>query len=206
MRTARVVTILALALAACGTEPGKPPPSAPGGAAPTVTTPAGAAVPAPAPEAWGETVGGLALRLTLDRETYGPGERITATIRARNTGAAPVTLHDFAHDWVFHVRFDSLDGGPAFLGGAGTFIEYDAPEHVTLAPGGEWKRTVGLSEEHRRYLREIVGRKPGDDWDYRPALPAGRWRATISFGHQGADGGFFTGAVRSNAFDVTVRD
>jgi hypothetical protein len=195
----RMLVVLGVVLAVVACRPEKSPPD-PAGAPASEGSP-----PAPA-EAWGEAAGGLALRLELDQVDYAADQRISATIRARNSGAGDLRLFDFMHDWVYHVRFESLDGGPAFAGGSGTFIEYDAPEHVILAPGKEWSRKIGLSEEHRRYLRIIPDRKPGDDWDYRPALPAGRWRATITYGH-GGDGsdGFWTGSVRSNPVDIVVR-
>jgi hypothetical protein len=162
------------------------------------------AVSAP-PPAWGEATGGLALRLELDRAEYTADQEIIATVRARNEGTGELRLFDFAHDWVYQVRFESLDGGPAFAGGSGTFIEYDAPEHVILAAGREWARTVGLSDEHRRYLRIIPDRKPGDDWDYRPALPAGRWRATITYAMGAGHAGFWSGTARSNPVDIAMR-
>ena len=194
--------VLAALAVACGQRSPDPLPEAP---------PALPAAPAPGPSC-GDPVNGLAIGLSLDRPEYGAKDRIRATLRARNAGDAAFTCCGFLEDWVYHVRFDSLDGGPAFLGGAGTFIEYDAPQNRVLAPGEEWTVTVGLEDEHRRYLREIPDRKPGDDWDYRPGLPPGRWSATVVFDRpppaEGpADGPpWYRGRAVSNAVEIRVTE
>ncbi len=196
----KIAAALALLLAiACG----GPPPATP---APPPTVP-------DAPErVWGEPANGLAIGLAFDRATYGPEDRITVTVAAKNTGTSDFTLYGFLEDWIYHVRFDNVDGGPAFLGGSGTFIEYEGPQNHVLRAGEEWKTTVGLSEEHRRYLREIPDRKPGDDWDYRGSLPAGRWRATLTFARTAPSGGaaadppYWAGRAVSNTPEITVTE
>ena len=145
---------------------------------------------------------------TCRRVAYGPDDKMVFGVRARNVGEDPLKLHFFDDNmWHYHVRFESIEDGPAFAGGSGLFLDFSVPPDVTLKPGESWTRSADLSEERRRYLRIIENRKPGDDWDYRDVLPAGRYRAYLEYAPKiGKREGYWKGAVRTNTVEITVTE
>ena len=170
--------------------------------------PAGPAPEEPYPEAyagtpWGEAVNGLALAVEIPQMTYAEGEALSLTVRAKNVSGGPLKLPSFEdHMWYYRLRFESLDGGPAFDSANRENVDFDRAPDLTLGDGEVWTKEVPLTE-HGRSLRVIENRKPGDDWDYRDHLPAGRWHAWLELGLPTADG-YWSGTVRSNVLEIRI--
>ena len=197
LRSVSLLALLLLGLAACG-ECATPPDGGP---------------PVPGETAadkspWGEAVGGLALGLDVPQDVYGPGDKMVFSVRARNVGEDPLKLHFFDDNmWHYQTTFENVGDGADFRGGSGLFLDFSEPPDVTLGPGEAWTRSADLTEERRRYLRIIENRKPGDDWDYRDVLPAGRYRAYLEYAPKIGNGaGYWKGTVRTNTVEITVTE
>lgn len=168
----------------------------------------GPPVEAPGSGAWGESVGGLVIGLDVPRAVYQTGDRMVFGVRARNDGAEAILLPFFDDSmWHYRVTFENLGDGPDWWGGSGLFVDFSEPPDVTLEPGQTWEQEADLNEERRRYLRIIPGRKPGDDWDYRDHLPAGRYQVWLEYVAPGSlKPDAWKGKVRSNVVEVTVEE
>jgi len=197
LRSVLLLVLFLLGLAACG-ECATPPvggPSVPGETA---------ADEAP----WGDAVGGLALGLDVPQEVYGPSDEMVFGVRARNVAEDPLKLHFFDDNmWHYRITFEDAGDGSDFWGGSGLFLDFSEPPDVTLKPGASWTRSADLTAERRRYLRIIEDRKPGDDWDYRDVLPAGRYRAYLEYAPKvGNRAGYWKGTARTNTVEITVTE
>ena len=154
--------------------------------------------------AWGEPDGGLQLRLTFERTAFKEGDELTTVVAARNVGDAHLVLHNFDLDWWHRLTLTNTADGTRWLGGAGLFIDVEKPLDVTLGPGETWERTAILNDGKRRFLRLIENRQPGDDWDYRDALPPGRYRVSIEYEPGTGDAAYGPGTPTSNEVEITI--
>ena len=197
LRAVPPIVLLLLGLAACGGDV----------APPKALPPVSEGMP-PQDGPWGEEVGGLVLGLDVPQDAYRPDDPMVFGARARHGGVDALRLHFFDDNtWHYHVTFENVGEGPDFWGGSGLFIEFAEPPDVTLKPGESWARSADLTSERRRFLRIIENRKPGDDWDYRDRLPAGRYRVHLEYGPKIGDrAGYWKGVVRTNEVEMTVTE
>jgi hypothetical protein len=185
--SSRTWMLIAMLFAACGTEPSPP-----------------AGAPEESPH--GRSEAGLEITIHFPRTTFGPEEKITAEVLARNTGEAPLRLFNFDLDWWHQLTLTNIEDGSRWLGGAGLFIDVEAPLDLTLPAGGTWKRTAKLNDGRRRFLRIMENRQPGDDWDYRESLPAGRYRVSIRYEPGISDESYYLGTPTSNEVEISIEN
>ena len=63
---------------------------------------------------------------------------------------------------------------------------------------------VELNDGRRRFLRHIENRQPGDDWDYRDALPPGTYRVSLQYEPSTTDEAYYRGTPRTNEVDISI--